>query len=337
MSDFRYWSGRAFANPRTFMLIGLIALIVFLFLFADTMEIGMAWAGAALGVLLLLWLCVYLWRRRRTRRANQKLGDMLEQQVQTGAAANRSEIDALRARLTQAVRTIKTSKIGQTSGNEALYELPWYIVIGNPAAGKSSAVINSGLQFPFADKNGAAVRGVGGTRNCDWFFTTEGILLDTAGRYSVHEEDRNEWMSFLDLLKRHRPKAPINGIVVAASISELTDAGPEFAINLAKNLRQRVQELTDRLEVFAPVYVIFTKADLIAGFSEFFADADARERDRVWGATLPYGADESRDVLTLFDERFDELYEGLKEMGTAQISLRRNGALPPGLLTFPLE
>ncbi len=98
-----------------------------------------------------------------------------------------------------------------------------------------------------------------------------------------------------------------------------------------------MQELTDRLEVFAPVYVIFTKADLIAGFSEFFADADPRERDRVWGATLPYGADESRDVLTQFDERFDELYEGLKEMGTAQISLRRSGALPPGLLTFPPE
>ena len=99
---------------------------------------------------------------------------------------------------------------------------------------------------------------MGGTRNCDWFFTTEGILLDTAGRYSVHEEDRNEWMGFLDLLKRHRPKAPINGIIVAASIDELTGAGPEFAINLAKNLRQRVQELTDRLEVFAPVYIILS-------------------------------------------------------------------------------
>lgn len=338
LSEGRHWTSRALGSPRLFMALGLIALIVFLFLFADTVEIGLAWAGIALGIFLFLWLCAYLWRRRRARRANKNLGDMLEQQVQTGAAAaNRGDVDALRTRLVQAVRTIKTSKIGQVSGNEALYELPWYIVIGNPAAGKSSAVINSGLLFPFADKNGAAVRGVGGTRNCDWFFTTEGILLDTAGRYSVHEEDRNEWMGFLDLLKRHRPKAPINGIIVAASIDELTGAGPEFAINLAKNLRQRVQELTDRLEVFAPVYIIFTKADLISGFSEFFSDSDQRERDRVWGATLPYGAEENRDVLALFDERFDELYEGLKEMGTAQISLRNNRELPPGLLTFPLE
>jgi type VI protein secretion system component VasK len=46
-----------------------------------------------------------------------------------------------------------------------------------------------------------------------------------------------------------------------------------------------VQELTERLGVHAPVYVIFTKADLIAGFSDFFHDAERGERDRVWGAT----------------------------------------------------
>ncbi|VFR83612.1 IcmF-related protein [plant metagenome] len=336
-STLRHWCSRAMANPRTFLVLGLLALIIFLFLLADTLEVALIWVGMVLGVVLFVMLLTWLWRRRKARRAGGKLTDMLEHQAQTGAVSKRGEVEALRTRLADAVRTIKTSKLGQVSGKEALYELPWYIVIGNPAAGKSSAVIHSGLQFPFADKNGAAVRGVGGTRNCDWFFTTEGILLDTAGRYSVHEEDREEWMGFLDLLKRYRPRAPINGIIVAASISELSGSSPEFAINLAKNLRQRVQELADRLEVFAPVYVIFTKADLIAGFSEFFSDSDQAERDRVWGATLPYSTEENRDVLALFDTRFDELYDGLKEMGAAQIALRRNHDLPPGLLTFPLE
>ena len=182
-SDVRYWLGRVLTNPRTFAAIGLLALVVFLFLFADTLGIDQSLAFIVLGCVLLLWMVVYLVCRRRRRRANDKLGDMLEQQAKTGKVAQRTQVDALRIRLTEAVRTIKTSKIGHTSGNEALYELPWYIVIGNPAAGKSSAVIHSGLQFPFADKNGAAVRGVGGTRNCDWFFTTEGILLDTAGSY----------------------------------------------------------------------------------------------------------------------------------------------------------
>ncbi len=269
---------------------------------------------------------------------------MLEQQAETGKMsaavaepAKRAELDVLRTRLADTVKTIKTSKIGQVSGGSALYELPWYIVIGNPAAGKSSAVINSGLQFPFADKNSAVIHGIGGTRNCDWFFTTEGILLDTAGRYSVHEEDRSEWLGFLDLLKRYRPKAPINGIIVTASIAELTGNRPEFAINLAKNLRQRVQELTEKLEVFAPVYVMFTKADLITGFTEFFSSNDRQEYDRVWGATLPYEPDEKRDVVALFDQRFEELYDGLKEISVAQLSVSRGNKLSPGQLSFPLE
>ncbi|MEM5424535.1 type VI secretion system membrane subunit TssM [Paraburkholderia ferrariae] len=330
-------------NTRTLSVVGVIALAAALFIAADALQISPVWPAAVLGALFAIWLVFWLWRRARVRRANRKLGDMLEQQAQTDngepapAPARQAELDVLRTRLVDAVKTIKSSKIGQLSGGSALYELPWYIVIGNPAAGKSSAVLNSGLQFPFADKHDAVVHGIGGTRNCDWFFTTEGILLDTAGRYSVHEEDRSEWLGFLGLLKRHRPKAPINGIIVTASIAELTGNRPEFAINLAKNLRQRVQELTEKLEVFAPVYVMFTKADLITGFTEFFSSNDRQEYDRVWGATLPYEPDEKRDIVALFDERFEELYEGLKEISIAQMSLSRGKQLSPGQLSFPLE
>ncbi|WP_279608807.1 type VI secretion protein IcmF/TssM N-terminal domain-containing protein, partial [Burkholderia anthina] len=214
-------------HPRTLSILGFIALAAILFIVADALAISFVYPLAILAVIVVLWLLVKLIKRLRVRRANRKLGDMLEEQAQVDKAAAASvtpvepakaaELDTLRARLVDTVKTIKTSKIGQVSGGSALYELPWYIVIGNPAAGKSSAVINSGLQFPFADKNSAVIHGIGGTRNCDWFFTTEGILLDTAGRYSVHEEDRSEWIGFLGLLKKFRPKAPINGIIVTAS------------------------------------------------------------------------------------------------------------------------
>ncbi|VWB48197.1 type VI secretion system membrane subunit TssM [Burkholderia lata] len=335
-------------HPRTLSIVGIVALAAILFIVADMLQLPLLWAAIAFATILALWLVVALWRRWRVKRANQQLGQVLEEQAETGKIAapaaaalapdsKTADLDVLRTRLSDAVKTIKTSKIGQVSGGSALYELPWYIVIGNPAAGKSSAVLNSGLQFPFADKNSAVIHGIGGTRNCDWFFTTEGILLDTAGRYSVHEEDRSEWLGFLGLLKRYRPKAPINGIIVTASIAELTGNRPEFAINLAKNLRQRVQELTEKLEVFAPVYVMFTKADLITGFTEFFSSSDKHEYDRVWGATLPYEPDDKRDVVAQFDTHFEELYEGLKEISVAQLSLSRGNQLSPGQLSFPLE
>ncbi|MBU69757.1 MAG: type VI secretion system membrane subunit TssM [Cupriavidus sp.] len=332
---------RFLTHTRTLSVLGVVALTIVLLFLAKSLELGLIWVGVAIGLLIVVWLITFAWRHVRARQASSRLGVMLEKQandaVEEAPSEKRGEVEVLRSRLVDAVKTIKGSKLGQMSGSEALYELPWYIVIGNPAAGKSTAVLNSGLQFPFADKSQAVIHGIGGTRNCDWFFTTEGILLDTAGRYAVHDEDRKEWLGFLDLLKRYRPKAPINGIVVTVSIPEITQSRPEFAIQLAKNLRQRVQELTERLEVIAPVYVMFTKADLITGFTEFFSDSDKHERDRVWGATLPFAPGEKLDVAGTFDARFDELYDGLKEISVAQIAQARGGKLSPGLLSFPLE
>jgi type VI secretion system protein ImpL len=335
-------------DPRTLAVIGLVALATFLLLGADVLKLGIVWALVAFGVLLLgwgLWRAFQWWR---SKRAAQQFEQGIDGEAERAAkkasgTAKRAEVAALRERMQEAVKTLKHSKIGVMSGSQALYELPWYMVIGNPAAGKSSAITMSGLKFPFSDNSGAVIHGIGGTRNCDWFFTTEGILLDTAGRYSVHEEDREEWLGFLSLLRRYRPKAPINGIILAVSVAELAGKKPDFTIQLAKQLRQRVQELTENLAVFAPVYVLFTKADLIAGFAEFFEDGDRDERERVWGATLPYdaphkpGGEHKSDAIALFDKHFDELYQGLKAASVARMSLQRGEAMSPGVLSFPLE
>jgi len=321
------------------IVIGWLAFAALLLLAAVLFELPYALACAIYGAALLLGAAIWFWRRWRMKRAAGALGAMLEQQAAATAKADptqRHETEALRKRMLEAIDTIKTSKLGLRSGKAALYELPWYMIIGNPAAGKSSAIANSGLQFPLSGSR--IVQGVGGTRNCDWFFTTDGILLDTAGRYSVSEEDRAEWFGFLGLLKKYRRKAPINGIIIAVSIAELAGKRPEFAIDLARSLRQRVQELTEKLEVHAPVYIVFTKADLINGFTEFFHDSENGERERVWGATLPYRRDNSNeDVLNQFDARFDELYDGLKELSLANMALQWRERLPSGVFTFPLE
>ncbi|MGY3041067.1 type VI secretion system protein ImpL [Rhodanobacter sp. TND4EL1] len=327
-------------DSRTLAIIGIGIMAGVFLLGRNALKMIAFWVGIALVALLIVLVVLWMLRRARARRSSEQLGEALIQQPGKAGAGGKSrhaEVDALRERLREAVKAIKTSRLGQTKGTEALYELPWYMIIGNPAAGKSTAIVNSGLRFPFADNHGSIVQGIGGTRNCDWYFTTEGILLDTAGRYSVHDENRSEWLSFLELLRKNRPRAPINGIIIAASIAELTGNRPEFAINLAKNLRQRVQELTEWLEVVAPVYVVFTKADLIAGFNDFFHTLDDGERERVWGATLPFQPDGNADGVEQFDRYFDELSEGLKEMSLSQMSLNRGNALAPGLLTLPLE
>lgn len=334
----RIW--QLLTDSRVLVAIGIAALAACLFIGADLIGIDPIWALIAGLLLLACWGIWWAIRRYLRGRAAKQLGEAIipgDDKLEAGATG---DMAVLRKNMLEAIATIKTSKLGLTRGASALYELPWYMIIGNPAAGKSSAIARSGLSFPIPGNK--ALQGVGGTRNCDWFFTTDGILLDTAGRYSVQDQvqetDRAEWFSFLDLLKKHRHKAPINGILIAVSVAELV-AGPTSASHeLAKSLRTRVQELTERLGVHAPVYVVFTKADLVAGFTDFFADTERAERDRIWGATLRYNRRSApQDVLGFFDEHFDELYDGLKEMSLANMGANRSTQMRPGVFTFPLE
>ena len=134
-----------------------------------------------------------------------------------------------------------------------------------------------------------AVKGVGGTRYCDWWFTEDAVLIDTAGRYTTQDSDakadQRSWLAFLDLLKRNRPRQPINGVLVAISIEDLLTLPPAEVAAHAAAIRARLIELNQRLKVDFPVYALFTKADLVVGFMEFFGDLDEVAR-QVFGATF---------------------------------------------------
>lgn len=69
------------------------------------------------------------------------------------------------------------------------------------------------------------MKGIGGTRNCNWWFTDEAILIDTAGRYTTQDDldgsSKAGWEGFLNLLRRYRRSQPINGALVTLSIPDL--------------------------------------------------------------------------------------------------------------------
>ena len=108
-----------------------------------------------------------------------------EQKKKERDAASAEEISTLKRGFDDALGVLKKTKLGGKTGRgQYLYQLPWYIIIGPPGSGKTTALINSGLRFPLG---AGKVRGVGGTRNCDWWFTDEAVLLDTAGRYTTQD------------------------------------------------------------------------------------------------------------------------------------------------------
>ena len=263
-------------------------------------------------VMLLVWLGLNLWIDRRRRRREAALAAaMSHAEPDPTALATAEEAAAVSEKLQTALTALRRAR--GTRGY--LYEQPWYVIIGPPGAGKTTALLNAGLRFPLAAEMGqTAVAGVGGTRLCDWWFTEDAVLIDTAGRYTTQDSDaavdKAGWEAFLDVLKSTRARMPLNGIIVAIALSDIALAPPAERLAHARAVRRRIKEVEERLAIRLPVYVIFTKADLIAGFMEFFDDLDRDRRAQVWGATFPLATRDTGQVAE-FPPEFNLLVEQL--------------------------
>jgi len=252
------------------------------------------------------------WRIIARRRAEQAIV-----QAMTEPAAEESDAPVLKEKMEDALSTLR--RTGK-SGANALYDLPWYLIIGPPGAGKTTALVNSGLKFPLAaDNHAKAIQGVGGTRYCDWWFTDEAVLIDTAGRYTTQDSDakvdRKSWLAFLEMLTKNRPKQPINGVIVAISIADVVNLPPDEAAAHADAIRKRLNELHEELKIDFPVYAMFTKMDLVVGFAQYFADLDEARRQTVWGATFQTAekADKKANQVGKVPEEIDLLIQRIAD------------------------
>ena len=207
------------------------------------------------------------------------------------------ELASIQARFKQAAADLAGARFSNPDGRpRAVDELPWYVMIGAPGSGKTTALLNSGLRFPLYTKDSSAsVPGVGGTRNCDWWFAEEAVLLDTAGRYTTQASDRKAdaaaWHGFLALLKQFRPVRPLNGALVTVSVLDLMLWAKKERARFTAHVRMRLSEMYAALNQRFPVYVLVTKMDLLAGFTEFFGDYDQTARMQAWGTTFEHDID----------------------------------------------
>lgn len=326
--------------------LGLIALSLIIWFIGPVFD-ALVPEGRRWVLIVLLFVLWGLWRAWRWWQARQQAAKVLASMAQdtppdAASVATAEELATLRQRMDEAVALLKKARLG---GDErrSLYELPWYVIIGPPGAGKTTALVNSGLNFPLAAQMGAgAVRGVGGTRHCDWWFTDQAVLLDTAGRYTTQDShaqvDKAAWQGFLDLLKQNRARRPIDGAFVAISLADLLLGSEQERAAHAAVIRARIQELQTRLGVRFPVYVMLTKLDLLPGFMEFYDDLDREARAQVWGMTFPLNdAKQADGVLGLVPAELDALEQRLTERLVDRLQHERDPARRDLIYGFPQQ
>ncbi len=294
----------------------------------------------AIGGMSALWFLLALARFIKSRRRNaQMLDSLASKEISANESASAEELQILQSKMQEAVDTLKSRNFSRTGGSRFIYELPWYVIIGPPGAGKTTLLSNSGLNFPLEDTHGKySVKGLGGTRNCDWWFTDQAVLLDTAGRYTTQdseaEVDKSAWSGFLDMLREKRSRRPINGVLLALSIEDILTGDDTQLEQVAKTLRNRIEELYSQLGIAPPVYLMFTKCDLLAGFAEYFSDLDKQARDQVWGHTLALS---DADHSTTLQDGLEALSSHLNQQTVGKLHNELSQKNRESIYGFPMQ
>ena len=300
---------------KIFLLLTAVVLGLLL-IFGISLALGWPWRVGffiLIGILG-IWLSVIffkkLWLRRREQQFVNQVVEQDDQYLKQMSAKEKEHHQELQHRWQEAMVALKKSHL-KKRGNP-LYVLPWYMVIGESGSGKTTAIESARLSSPFAEVSRTS--GISGTRNCDWWFFEQAILIDTAGRYAIPVDegrDKDEWQNFLSLLARFRKREPLNGLVVTVSADKLLESGPEALESDGKSIRQRVDELMRVLGAKFPIYVLVTKCDLVQGMNPFCGRLTDETLDQPMGLT---NQELSKDITYFLGRSFDYIGDRLRDL-----------------------
>ena len=314
---------------------GLIVSLVLVWYFARLLRIPSPYKWLLLiGVLVAfaLFYIVGLARKRKKKRDAREFEGSLglqSQQAAVGKEEIREALGELAQKWEEAVKEFRAAGM-------SIYDLPWYMLIGEPQSGKSTTIKNSGLEFPVGTDS---LSGSGGTRNCDWWFTNEAVILDTAGRFTFQEAnapDQHEWNAFLTLIAKHRKQCPINGVIVVIPVTSLVEDAVDIIESKAKNIRQKLQHLQKALGIRFPVFVLITKADRILGFTEFFSKLDPIDQRQLFGWSSQSSQATPWDGKE-FDANFNEIFSRVHKLRLKFFHSEDSTSKIDKLFVFPEE
>lgn len=229
---------------------------------------------------------------------------------------------------------------GYFGPKEAQYHLPWYLVVGCEGAGKTSFLEDANLELPIGNPVDELTSPMSPLH---WRFFDQGVVAEVRGDLLLSKEgtnsDEGQWTYILNLFKFHRPKRPIDGIILTIPSTEV--AGPdqlskEDIAARGRAIYSKLWKMQNTLGMRVPIYIVVTKSDQIPGFSSIVAQIPDDKRQEMLGWSSPY------DIHTAFTDEwievmFRHLRGGFNKLRSAiftrdLVEDRRTGAA-----LFPLE
>jgi len=208
--------------------------------------------------------------------------------------------------------------------SSAIYERPWFLLMGLPQSGKSSLLNGSGLHFPLkypSEKDGLFVDGA---VQVQWYFANEAVWIDTPGAFA-EEAGSEQWQALMASLNKVRPERQIDGMGIVVDAEKVLNSTPGGIKEIARALRGRIDELIALWGIEFPVYLIFNHTDKVPGFNEYFGGEMARVQDQIFGATLSQEQQQTLPRMA-FAEEFRALCSSLTDLRLNKLYKEQNEA-----------
>ncbi|MGN8258678.1 type VI secretion system membrane subunit TssM [Pseudomonas sp. SMSB3] len=306
---------------------------------------SMAHRGLASLVLVLVpLLCWLVVLRRRNRRLQAERNQAVAAELDQTLPFVRAQEKALDQGLARFLHN--------AGGRRALYRLPWYLVVGEQHAGKTSFIDRTDQSFSLTRIDKAQARGRQAQALAypiGWWISNDAVIIDPPGAFisqesrsvsPAEEADASEvppatparlWQHLLGWLLRNRSQRALNGVLLVVDLPALLHGTPEQRVALAHVLRTRLYEVSCQLGSRLPLYVVLTKFDLLDGFDQLYAGLPAATREKMLGFTFKLDAtgtfdawlDEYGDYYNqLINQLFEQVLDRLDTLGGAPLRAR---------------
>lgn len=207
----------------------------------------------------------------------------------------------------------------QLRSAEAIYNIPWFAMVGEPGSGKGVMLGESGLA---ARPGSPETFGLEPEVANLWWFFNEAVVVDfDEDLFAVSEDVKGQskaaprpgllkrifkrkaqaptggnWRTQLDGLRDARRLRPLDGLVLTVDVGSLLMKTPEAAGRISRRaeaVASRIHEAQYQLAVDFPVYVVLTGCESLRGFDTFTRALPEQIRDQIFGWSAPYEPDTS--------------------------------------------
>ena len=314
-------------------------------------KFGLLWTAVGIALLLcgVLLERVFVWRR--SRQVQQAATPA--KPAAAGPAILSEDDVALLGLIKEADQRLAQAPGDGRARPPAALDLPLFLAIGPEGSGKTAAIRNSGLEPALLAGQAIGNSGsIAPTRVANLWLAHESLLLDVSGRIfsgerlteflrNLRPSKAQGWKSWL--LPEARG-SQLRGVLLFFNAREfLGTPEPSRLDRWAQAIRTRLTAIAQVFGAECPVYVLFTNADALPYFEDFFNSLPEAEAGQVLGVITEGGDSQSQGRVWAEAEtkRLNQFFQAL----FLRLSNRRITALgqeidpvrKPSVYEFPRE